>query len=77
MQIDGVRLGRLVIEHGRDGANVESAGSEVGGEKVGGVGRPEGFDRGDALLGKVSVGRRGAYSIQDVPALGSCHHGVQ
>lgn len=50
VQIDGMRLGRLIIEHGRDGADVETAGGEVRGEKVGGVGGPEGFDRGDALL---------------------------
>lgn len=84
MQIDGVRLGRLVVEHGRDGADVETAGGEVGGEKVGGVGGSEGFDGGDALLGeKVRFMLRESAEVnvnikkKTIPVLGSYHHEVQ
>lgn len=46
-------LGGFVVEDSSYGANVETTGGEVGGEKVGGTGGAEGLDGGDALVGRV------------------------
>jgi len=54
VQVDVVRLGRFVVEHGGDAFDVQAARGEVRGEEEGDAVVAEGFDAGDTLGGGLS-----------------------